>query len=415
MVFASFSVSITVIQESRSERALEALRDLSSPRALVVRDGVRKRIPGREVVRGDIVVLAEGDRVPVDAWVLNSEDLQLDESLLTGESVPVRKIGCADGAPAAPPRPGGDGLAYVFAGSLVARGAGLCRAAAAGSRSEIGRIGQSLASLEAETPRLQRQTRRVVLTFAIGDYIAPASDRTAQLLKARFQNVYSFVGNTGAWLKERQGENSYAVNVATMSRNGLLKDPRILEFGSNGFILSQVAAASAQTDDGHWTLVDVERQEYDTRGPGEPRIVTTKIPMLEWPTSLTTEMVSVALLRPERMRTLDLFEYIRHLEANGQTAQRYEIEFWRKVFYPLSCLVMVVLALPFAYLHFRQAGITTYVFGGVMIGISFFLLNNVFGYLGNLGNWWPWITAAAPGLIYSVMSLAAFSWLVLRR
>jgi len=206
-----------------------------------------------------------------------------------------------------------------------------------------------------------------------------------------------------------------AVNVATMSRNGLLKDPRILEFGSNGFILSQVAAASAQTDDGHWTLVDVERQEYDTRGPGEPRIVTTKIPMLEWPTSLTTEMVSVALLRPERMRTLDLFEYIQHLEANGQTAQRYEIEFWRKVFYPLSCLVMVVLALPFAYLHFRQAGITTYVFGGVMIGISFFLLNNVFGYLGNLGNWWPWITAAAPGLIYSVMSLAAFSWLVLRR
>ena len=84
------------------------------------------------------------------------------------------------------------------------------------------------------------------------------------------------------------------------------------------------------------------------------------------------------------MPTIDLFEYIRHLEANGQTAQRYEIEFWRKVFYPLSCLVMVVLALPFAYLHFRQSGITSYVFGGVMIGISFFLLNNVFGYIGNL-------------------------------
>src|SRR4029078_6144199 len=114
-------------------------------------------------------------------------------------------------------------------------------------------------------------------------------------------------------------------------------------------------------------------------------------------------------------RTIDLFEYIRHLDANGQTAQRYEIEFWRKVFYPLSCLVMVVLALPFAYLHFRQTGITAYVFGGVMIGISFFLLNNVFGYLGHLGNWLPWVTAGASGLIYSVMSLAAFSWLVLRR
>ena len=112
-------------------------------------------------------------------------------------------------------------------------------------------------------------------------------------------------------------------------------------------------------------------------------------------------MVSVALLKPDRMSTIDLFEYIRHLEANGQTSQRYEIEFWRKVFYPLSCIVMVVLALPFAYLHFRAGGITSYVFGGVLIGISFFLLNNVFGYIGNLQNWRPWLTAAAPGLIYS--------------
>jgi hypothetical protein len=101
------------------------------------------------------------------------------------------------------------------------------------------------------------------------------------------------------------------------------------------------------------------------------------------------------------MSTIDLFQYIQHLEANGQTSQRYEIEFWRKVFYPLSCLVMVVLALPFAYLHFRSGGITSYVFGGVLIGISFFLLNNVFGYIGNLQNWWPWLTAAAPGLIYT--------------
>jgi len=115
------------------------------------------------------------------------------------------------------------------------------------------------------------------------------------------------------------------------------------------------------------------------------------------------------------MSTLDLFSYIQHLEANGQTSQRYEIEFWRKVFYPLSCLVMVVLALPFAYLHFRSGTITTYVFGGVLIGISFFLLNNVFGYVGNLRNWWPWLTAAAPGLLYSLLSLGAFSWLVLRR
>jgi lipopolysaccharide export system permease protein len=115
------------------------------------------------------------------------------------------------------------------------------------------------------------------------------------------------------------------------------------------------------------------------------------------------------------MGTLNLFQYISHLQANGQTSQRYEIEFWRKVFYPLSCLVMVVLALPFAYLHFRSGAISGYVFAGVMIGISFFLLNNVFGYIGNLNDWEPWLTAAAPGLIYSLASLSIFTWLVLRQ
>lgn len=256
----------------------------------------------------------------------------------------------------------------------------------------------------------------VLLTFAVGDYVSPVADRTAQLLKARYQGVFALSGNTGAWLKEKQGKMSYAVNVVSMARNGTLKDTHIYEFDENGFLVSQITAASARAEEGRWTLVGVERQQYDTRNAAEnARIVTTLLPTLDWRTSLTNEMVSVALLRPDRMRTLDLFEYIQHLDANGQTAQRYEIEFWRKVFYPLSCIVMVVLALPFAYLHFRQAGITTYVFGGVMIGISFFLLNNVFGYLGNLSNWWPWMTAAAPGMIYLLMSLAAFSWLVLRR
>jgi len=92
LAFAMMSVSITVVQETRTERVLEALRDLSSPRALVIRDGARKRIAGREVVRGDFVVLAEGDRVPADAVLVQSDDLQTDESLLTGESVPVRKM-----------------------------------------------------------------------------------------------------------------------------------------------------------------------------------------------------------------------------------------------------------------------------------------------------------------------------------
>jgi len=255
----------------------------------------------------------------------------------------------------------------------------------------------------------------VLLTFAIGDYVAPASDRAAQLLKTRYQGTWAMTGNTGAWLRERQGEHSYSVNVVSMDRDGTLKSPRIFEFDANAFLVAQTSAVFARIEGGAWVLYGAERQEYDTRNADKARVTRTQQPELRWPTSLTSEMVSVALLRPDRMSTIDLFEYTRHLDANGQTSQRYEIEFWRKVFYPLSCLVMVVLALPFAYLHFRQSGIATYVFGGVMIGISFFLLNNVFGYMGNLRNWWPWVTAAAPGMIYSVMSLGAFGWLVLRR
>ena len=107
LAFAAMSVVITVVQESRTERVLEALRDLTSPRALVVRDGQRKRIAGREVVRGDFIVLAEGDRVPADAALVQSHDLQTDESLLTGESVPVRKIVSSEDAASKPGRPGG--------------------------------------------------------------------------------------------------------------------------------------------------------------------------------------------------------------------------------------------------------------------------------------------------------------------
>ena len=115
------------------------------------------------------------------------------------------------------------------------------------------------------------------------------------------------------------------------------------------------------------------------------------------------------------MGTLDLFRYIQHLNLNSQSSQRYEIEFWKKVFYPISCLVMMVLALPFAYLHFRTGNITSYVFFGVMIGISFFLLNNVFGYIGNIQQWAPWFAAAAPGMLYTLFSLTAFGWLVIRQ
>ncbi len=148
-------IAITAIQERKTERALEALRDLSSPRALVVRDGEERRIAGFEVARGDLLILAEGDRIPADARLLSSSDLMVDESLLTGESVPVGK------------RAGGaerDG--QVYSGTLAVKGHGRAEVVATGARAELGRIGASLAALAPERTSLQRETARVVKIIA---------------------------------------------------------------------------------------------------------------------------------------------------------------------------------------------------------------------------------------------------------
>jgi len=150
---------------------------------------VRKRIAGREVVRGDLVVLAEGDRVPADGWIAQHHGLQLDESLLTGESVAVRKIACGADAPTMAARPGGDDLPFVYSGSLVVRGSGLCVVTAIGSASEIGRIGRVLSTLETEAPRLRQQTRRLVLWFA-------ATGAAASLLVVLLYGLFR-----GSWLQ----------------------------------------------------------------------------------------------------------------------------------------------------------------------------------------------------------------------
>jgi lipopolysaccharide export system permease protein len=263
----------------------------------------------------------------------------------------------------------------------------------------------------------------VVFSFAVGDYVAPASERAAQLLKARYQNKIT-IGQTGAWLKEKQAYNTYVVNVKTLSPDNEMQGVQVFEFNNKGLVVSTTQAPLATFAPGDaWVLHKAVRAEFEVSagitGTSKPqdaaKVNRATLETFRWPTEISAEMVSVALLKPERMGTIDLFNYVRHLDANGQTAQRYEIEFWKKVFYPLSCLVMVILALPFAYLHFRSGGIAGYVFAGVMIGISFFLLNNVFGYIGNLRNWQPWLAAATPGLLYMAVSLGAFGWLVLRR
>jgi len=175
--FVFVVMGITIVQERRTERALEALRDLSSPRALVIRDGARRRIAGREVVRGDLIILTEGDRVPADARVMHGISLSVDESLLTGESAPVRKAAAGgDESPtrqsrfgdgAALGRPGGDDLPFVFSGTLVTQGQGIAEVLATGLGTEIGKIGKALRTLTPQKTRLQRETARLVRNLAV--------------------------------------------------------------------------------------------------------------------------------------------------------------------------------------------------------------------------------------------------------
>ena len=165
ITFVFVVMGITLYQERKTERALEALRDLSSPRALVIRGGEQQRIPGREVVRDDLLVLAEGDRVPADAMLLSCTNFTVDESLLTGESVPVRKA-TWDGT-AVIGRPGGDDLPFVYSGSMVVQGQGIARVQATGLRTELGKIGKALQTVKEEETPLQRETGRLVRTLAI--------------------------------------------------------------------------------------------------------------------------------------------------------------------------------------------------------------------------------------------------------
>ena len=157
-------IGITLYQQTKTERTLQALRDLSSPRALVVRDGQRRRIAGKDVVCGDVLIVNEGDRVPADSVLLSAVNLTADESFLTGESAPVRKqvwdrkseIG----------RPGGETLWGVFSGTLIVRGTGVALVRATGANTEMGKLGRSLRTIDVESTNLERETKVVVRRFA---------------------------------------------------------------------------------------------------------------------------------------------------------------------------------------------------------------------------------------------------------
>ena len=254
-----------------------------------------------------------------------------------------------------------------------------------------------------------------LVTFLCGDYLAPVSERIASQLHAGVSGGLS-LERSGAWIKEHaktpEGDRSYSINVGAAERGTLLRDVRIFEFDPDGQLLARTSAASATVArDGAWTLHDVVLTRWIEAGVASS-VKEDKLATLVWQSTLSPTVVAAAVLPVTTMSTLDLWRYIGHLADNEQTTQLQLIQFWNRALYPFACLVMVGLALPFAYLQARSGGISLKVFMGIMLGVSFVLLNNVFRHLGLLANWTPWVVAAAPGALYLLASLAAFSWLV---
>jgi lipopolysaccharide export system permease protein len=255
------------------------------------------------------------------------------------------------------------------------------------------------------------------LTFAIGDFVVPFTERQTVLLKAALSGGRK-IGPTGAWLKERRstdaGERSYSVNVAGIDGRGMLEGIRIFEFDGDGRHLSRIVARQGRVGaDSTWTLTDVERTTWPAGNSGaQDSVQRQTLSTLDWPSTLTAGVVSAAVLPLKTMSTVELWRYSVHLSDQEQAAQRYEIQFWKKALYPLACIVLTALSLPFAYLHARSGGISLKVFGGIMLGISFVLLNNVAGHIGLLRGWTPWLVAAMPSTVFMLLSLAAFGWLV---
>lgn len=275
-----------------------------------------------------------------------------------------------------------------------------------------------------------------LLMVAVGDWLMPLAERQASLHRAQFSQGQGIkLGQAGAWLRERapqpNGElHTITVNVGAAEGQAHFRQVRIFEFDPQGRLIRRVSAKQARVDalkgrhaGSMWHLQDVT----DTRWPGHfampgentdldiAGIQEKRLPGMDWQSSLTPMVVAASVLPPNTMSTLSLWQYTQHLASNAQAGQRYEIQFWKRACAPLVCMVMLALALPFAYLHARSGGMSLKIFGGVMLGISFVLVNHISSHLGLLHQWTPWIAAALPSLFYLGLSMSVFVWLVRNR
>ena len=243
----------------------------------------------------------------------------------------------------------------------------------------------------------------VGITFAIGELVAPISERIARELKLqRTSSVVAQEFRSGLWVKD---ENRF-VNVREVLPDSTIAGVRIYEF-SNDYRLQSISSAKRGTFGmlGSWSLADVERTIFGKDGVTIERIGST-----QWVSVLTPDILTVLFVVPERMSAWSLYQYSRHLVDNRQKSERYEVALWRKLFYPFAVLVMMALALPFAYIQSRAGGLGAKVFVGIMLGILFHMLNSLSSHLGLLQEWPPLISAVIPSVIFLLAAFGIMWW-----
>ena len=268
----------------------------------------------------------------------------------------------------------------------------------------------------------------VIVTYLIGEFVGPYADQLSE--RVRLQALGASVSSnfqSGVWVKDtlaarENGEQvTRFVNVGSLSPDSTISNVRIYEFDSKFQLQNvRIAQTGRYEPPGHWLLKGVTETELTPIKPisGEPadalnpvyRSQQVMLPEYRLRSDLTPQILSVLLVSPERMSLINLFRYIQHLRENQQDTQRYDIALWRKLLYPFAVFVMLVLSLPFAYLHTRAGVVGVKVFGGIMLGMSFQLLNTLFSHIGTLNTWPAPLTAATPGLIYLALGLFALKW-----
>lgn len=261
----------------------------------------------------------------------------------------------------------------------------------------------------------------VLITFLFGEVIAPATSEMGERLKLQAQGaMVSKQFRTGLWTKDVIRENGLSgkavgsrfLNVAGVTPEGQLQGVKVYEFDREFHLTAVVTADRAEYKDNNvWRLANVTETVFPRNAADISAVVTTKqLPARDLVSEITPNILSVLFADPDRMSAYGLAMYTRHLAENKQTTERYEIAFWKKLFYPLAVLVMMALALPFAYLHFRAGGVSLKIFIGIMIGVSFQLLNNLFSHLGLLNTWPPLATAVLPSATFLLVAITALLW-----